>query len=59
MSPPSEREQLSFLTNLQRLLSEGQFVATMFHRPARATPRSPTSNGTRGCGINSSGRSTG
>ncbi len=28
MSPPSEREQLSFLTNLQRLLSEGQFVAT-------------------------------
>ncbi len=28
MSPPSEREQLTFLTNLQRLLSEGQFVAT-------------------------------
>ncbi len=28
MSPPNEREQLVFLTNLQRLLSEGQFVAT-------------------------------
>lgn len=28
MPPPSEREQLIFLTNLQRLLSEGQFVAT-------------------------------
>jgi 5-methylcytosine-specific restriction endonuclease McrA len=28
MSPPAEREQLLFLTNLQRLLSEGVFTAT-------------------------------
>jgi len=34
MSPPSEREQLSFLTNLQRLLSEGQFVATWSYSQA-------------------------
>jgi len=28
MSPPTSEEQLKFLTNLQRLLAEGQFVAT-------------------------------
>jgi hypothetical protein len=28
MNPPTAEQQLSFLTNLQRLLSEGQFVAT-------------------------------
>ena len=28
MSPPTAEEQLRFLTNLQRLLAEGQFVAT-------------------------------
>ena len=28
MSPPTAEQQLTFLTNLQRLLSEGQFVAT-------------------------------
>ena len=28
MTPPSDSQQLEFLSNLQRLLSEGQFVAT-------------------------------
>ena len=28
MTPPSDSQQLEFLPNLQRLLSEGQFVAT-------------------------------
>ena len=28
MSPPTAEQQIKFLTNLQRLLSEGQFVAT-------------------------------
>ena len=28
MAPPTAEEQLKFLTNIQRLLSEGQFTAT-------------------------------
>lgn len=28
MSPPTADQQIKFLTNIQRLLAEGQFVAT-------------------------------
>ena len=36
MSPPTAKEQLRFLTDLQRLLAEGQFVATYKYALLRA-----------------------
>ena len=43
MNPPTDREQVEFLTKVQRLLGEGGFVASTSMRSSSHSPTSPSS----------------